>query len=80
MASAAAFLSPEKYKTCYACGKRIKQTDKSSTIKEDGIVKFGNKAKEWEKIKIPDDIEEYNFTLVAARLKGKTNYEEVVLH
>ena len=85
MASAAPFLSPNKPAgstgvVCFACGNFIKGTQKSSTIQEEGLVKFKEKAKEWERINIPPDVTEHNYTLVAAKLKGKTENENVVLH
>ena len=73
MASAAPFLSPEKSTDlCYTCRKSIKKSDKVSTVGEDGIVRFTTQAKEWEKIPIPPEVQEHNYTLVASRLKGKT--------
>ena len=38
------------------------------------------KLKEWEKIPIPPEVQEHNYTLVASRLKGKTKSEKVIIH
>ena len=41
---------------------------------------FENRAKDWEKVNVPVDVFEHKYTLVAARLKGKTEDEKIVLH
>ena len=69
MASAVPFFSPEKcvgFRTCYACRKSIDKSEKESTILKDGITSFETQAKQWEKIPIPPELPEHNFTLVAS--------------
>ena len=85
MASALPFLSPAKPTSscnivCFVCGEVVKKSQKQSQVKDEGLGKFKNQAKDWEKLTIPSDVFEHKYTLVAARLKGKTKDEKIVLH
>ena len=78
---ASSFISPEKPKSvCFGCKNEIKRSQKVSYVKDEGLLNFKNQAREWEKLDIPFNVPEFQFTQVATRLKGKAENEEIILH